>query len=54
MSNVDSDDDDWYFEYATTAEEGDVYFVEVQTASQVAVRTTEFNTTHNLMQITPV
>ena len=54
VSNVDSADADFYFAYAVDAQEGDVFFVEVQTASQVGGRTTEFNTTQNLMQITPI
>ena len=54
VSQLDSDDADFYFAYAVDAQEGDVFFVEVQTASQVGSRTTEFNTTQNLMQITPI
>ena len=54
VSNVDSKDADFYFAYAVDAQAGDVYFVEVQTASQVGSRTTEFNTTQNLMQLTPI
>ena len=54
VSNLDSDDDDWYFAYKVDAQEGDVFSVQVQTASQVGSRTTEFNTTQNLLQITPI
>ena len=54
VSNLDSDDADFYFAYKTTAVAGDTYSVQVQTASQVASRTTEFNTTQNLLQITPI
>ena len=53
VSNLDSADADWYWEHKTAAQAGDVFILEVQTASQVASRTTEFNATQNLMQITP-
>ena len=53
VSNLDSADDDWYWEHKTAARAGDVFILEVQTASQVAARTTQFNATQNLMQITP-